>query len=294
MEDPVLPKQPLPVQIMGQGSQAVGLGNGDRDVQGGAAIPEHLLHRGQVGVEHRVAAGLKDAGLGGGDGLHGGAQELGVVQADVGEDRDLRGGDHVGGVEFAAHTRLQDHNVAALPVEPGQGDGSDQLKLGGQIRHGLGEGPDIVRDRGQCLPGDHFPVDLHPFPEVDHVGRDEQTGPIAGSGQDGGEGGGGAALAVGAHDVDVLGPQLGIPQPVHQLGNAAEPGHGALPGHRVDVLQSFFVSHRILQGGARCAPVFEIRDSRFGVRDSGSGGELSPGPAPACGERKSEGLRRRR
>ena len=84
-----------------------------------------------------MAAGLDDAGFGGGDLLHRIAQHRCVIQTDVGEHRRLRGGDHVGGVEFAAHAHLAHHDVAPFPREPCECHGRYQLKFRWMVGHAV-------------------------------------------------------------------------------------------------------------------------------------------------------------
>ena len=85
-------------------------------------------------VDHHVAVGLDDAGLGRGDLRHGAAQELGVVKTHGGDDGHLRRVDDVGGVQGAPHAHLQHHDVAPVALEVLHGDGGDELKLRGARR----------------------------------------------------------------------------------------------------------------------------------------------------------------
>ena len=121
-----------------------------RQVQGNAQtlapLADDLLHRGRLAVQHRLAAGLDDPGLGGGDFFNGIAQVLGVIQADVAEHGSLRDGDDIGGVKLAAHAHLAHHDVAVVPGKIGKGNGRDHFKLRGVRVQRIRQGADIGGD----------------------------------------------------------------------------------------------------------------------------------------------------
>ena len=116
-----------------------------------------------------MTAGLYDARLGGGDGLHRIPQHAGVVQTDVGEHGGFRRGDHIGGIEFTAHAHLAYHNIAHLPGKPGQADGRYQLKLRGGIRHAAGQRAQLLHQGAQGIVRDRCAVDLHTLIEAEDV-----------------------------------------------------------------------------------------------------------------------------
>ena len=106
-----------------------------------ACLPADSFHHApDAGIlipQDHGAAGLDDARLFGGDGLHSVAQDLGVIQTDAGDDRRLRRVDDVGGVQAAAKAHLQHHDVALCLLKEAEGDGRYQLKLGRGVRHGF-------------------------------------------------------------------------------------------------------------------------------------------------------------
>ena len=161
----------LPVQRMGERGESVHVHRVQRDAAGAASCGYDLRHRRRTGVQHRLAAGLDDAGLGGGDLLHGIAQIGHVIQTDVAQHGGLRRGDGVGGVELAAHAHLAHHDVALTPGKPCEGDGGHHLKLRGVVSHAVRQRPHLLRNGAQLLVGDGLTVHLHPLVEAKDVGR---------------------------------------------------------------------------------------------------------------------------
>ena len=190
-----------------------------------------------------MTAGLDDARLGGGDGLHRIPQHAGVVQTDVGEHGGFRRGDHIGGIEFTAHAHLAYHNIAHLPGKPGQADGRYQLKLRGGIRHAVSQRAQLLRQGAQGIVWDRCAVDLHTLIEAEDVRRSVQPRFIPGGAQHGGQHGAGAALAVGAGDVDILYVPLRMAKHTQQCIDTAEPRYAAPPVHLVDVRQHLIQRH---------------------------------------------------
>jgi len=97
--------------------------------------------------DHR-RPGLDDAGLLAGDVSDGRAGELGVVEADIGDDRDLRLGD-VGGVPSAKHADLENDHVHGGVGEVPEGGGGHRLEVGGaHTGHDLqaGDGCDLLAE----------------------------------------------------------------------------------------------------------------------------------------------------
>ena len=204
---------------------------------------EHRVRLWAAAVADHVAAGLDDAGLGGGDVRQRGAQKGGVVHAHGGEDGNLRHVDDVGGVQRAAQAHLQHHDVAGLLPEIQQGDGGDKLKFGGVLRHGLRRGADPLRQGGQGLVGDHLSVHLDALVKGHQVGRGVQPHPVSGGPENGRQTGAGAALAVGARHVDEFQPPLGVSQGVEQRPDAAQARLMLLPVEGVDIRDGFLTGH---------------------------------------------------
>ena len=201
-----------------------------------AALLHHGFHAVGGAVQHRVAAGLDDAALGGGDLLQCVAQHLRVVKADVAQHGSLGSADDVGGVELAAHAYLAHHDVAPAAGKPREGNGRDHLKLGGLLENAVGQRLDLLGDGAQLVVGDLLAVDLHPLVEADDVGRGVQAGAIARLPQHRGHHGAGGALAVGAGDVNKFQRPLRMTHLVQQGADTLQTGDAALPADGVDVM----------------------------------------------------------
>ena len=124
-----------------------------------------------------------------------------------------------------------------------QGDGGDELELGGGIGHGLGVGLDELGDLGKLAVGDVLPAHAHPLVEADNEGGGVQSHLVARLLQDGRQHGRGGALAVGAGDMDELQGVLGIAQSGGQLNGPLQPGAAALPAGGVDEIKGLGVGH---------------------------------------------------
>ena len=230
------PAEALAAEIVTQRHQYGRIGPIERNVLLAAEFLNDRADGGDVRIERGGAAGLEDARLGAGNGLHGAAKVFGVIQPDVGEDGGFRGGDHVRRVQLAAHSGFEHHDVRTLVGIPLQGNGGVQLKLRGRVCHRVGIGADEFRFGGKSLAGDHLAVDLHPLAEVDHPGGDKQAGLVTGLLQHRGQHGSGAALSVCTDDVNKFEPLFGVSEPPHQLRDPFQPGNGALPVDGGDVL----------------------------------------------------------
>ena len=68
-----------------------------------------------------------------------------MLQPDVGDDRRLRRGNDVGGVQPPAETDLDHDEVTAGLREPEKADGSHQLKLGRMLRKRVRRGEHAPR-----------------------------------------------------------------------------------------------------------------------------------------------------
>ena len=237
------PVEGLAVQRVGDGTEGVEIRHRQRSARSPAAGSHHLFHRRRAGVQHRMAAGLDDAGLGGGDGLHCAAEKRGMVQPDIGEGGHLRSGDDVGGVKFAAHAHLADHHVTVMAGEPGQADGRDQLELRRVIGHAVRQGLYFRYKSAEVIIGDRDAVDLHPLVEAADIGGGVEAGPVPGSLEDGGGHGTGAAFAVCSCNVDILYGALRVAQLVKQRVDAGQAGNAAPPVHPVDIVQCFVKRH---------------------------------------------------
>ena len=81
-------------------------------------------------VEDAVGTRLQDAGFFRGDLLDGIPKELGVVEPDVHDRADLRGGDDVRRVEATAHADLKHDEITVLLLKPAEGHRGDHLEVG--------------------------------------------------------------------------------------------------------------------------------------------------------------------
>ena len=205
------------------------------DVLFPADLLVHRFHRRGTAVHHSVAALLEDAGLGQRNLLHGIAQILRMIQADVGDHRHLGHFNDVGGIQRAAHAHFQHHDVALLAAEILEGDAGNQLEFRGGFLHGVRQGLDVLCHRSQIFIGNLHAVHLHPLMEAVDVRRGVQSRAVARLLQNGRGHGGGAALAVGARNVDKLQLFLGIPHFCQKGLGAAQSGNAALPADGMDI-----------------------------------------------------------
>ena len=233
----------LALQTVGNQTQVFKIRFGKTDILLPADFLENCLHTGASPVDHRVAAFFENAGLCPGDLLYGAAQNLDVVQADVGDDRHLRAGDHIGGVQRAAHTHLQNHDVAVVAAEVFKGDTADQLKLCGTFLHRLGKRLDPLGNFRQFFVGNGLAVDLHPLVEAVDVRRGVKAYPVAGFAQNVCAHCGGRAFAVGAGNVDIFQLVMGVSQLFQKGLGPAQAGNAALPAHGVDIFNGFVCGH---------------------------------------------------
>ena len=158
-----------------------------------------------------------------------------MVQADVGDDRDLRAGDDVGCVQQSAHAAFQYHNICPLAQVIDKGRGADNLKLGRGLCHRVGNGLDLVDDPLQIGIIDLLSAQLNALMEAVDVGGSEQPRPIARGIQNGGQHRCGAALAVGSGDVNEFQLILWVAQLLHQYADPVQTRYGALTEFAVDI-----------------------------------------------------------
>ena len=169
---------------------------------------------------HHHAFRLDDARLFSGYQGEGIPEHVGVVIADGGDDADFRSG-YVGSVQPSSQPRFQHLVVHGALLEMSQRQRRQQLK-GGQFAVSTGL-VDCLKLRfqpahqpGKSFFGNRLSVYLNPFPDTQQVGRSVQSGTVAGLIQDGGDHGGGAALALGSGDMDCLGRVLRVTEPGQQ------------------------------------------------------------------------------
>ena len=166
-----------------------------------------------------------------------------MLQADVGDDRRLRGRDHVGGVQAAAQTHLQHHDVTLLLQKELHAHRGHQLELGGGIGHPLRHLQHLLGEAAQDFIRDGCPVDLHPLVEAVKVGRGEQASAQPSLSQDGGCHGRGGPLAIGPGDVDEAQAALRIAQAGQQCLGTLQARLPAGPGPLMDQFNGFLSCH---------------------------------------------------
>ena len=241
----VFPVEHLSLERMRQQLQRIEVRLVQRHAELLAALLEHSLDRRLLAVDHGVATGLDDPGLGRGDLLQRIAQHLGVVESDVADHSRLRRQDHVRRVKFAAHADLADHDVAVLAGKILEAERRHHLKLRRPLEDGVGHGLDVLGQLADILVGDLLAVDLNALVEADQIRRGIQAGPVACLAQDGRDHRAGRALAVGAGHMDKFALPLGMAHHVEQGADALQPGDAPLPADLVNIMQSFVKSHKI-------------------------------------------------
>ena len=181
-------------------------------------------------VAHHRAARFDDARLSGGDIRQRRAQLLDVIHAQCRDHRAGRLFDDVGGIQRAAKSHLQHHDITLLLRKIEHAQCGDDLELGGHVLHGF------VRDL--------LPVDLDALVEPVDEGRGIQPHPVTGGLQAGSQHRRRTALAVRARHMDELQLFVRVAQCRQQGAGAGKPGLMPRPLHRVDVFHCLFVVHR--------------------------------------------------
>ena len=233
----------LPVETGREQRELRGVRDGKRDLLFCTDAGNDLPHLAVLTVEHSAAAGLEDAGFLRGDGGEGAAEDGGVLQPDVGDDRRLRRGNDVGGVQPPAETDLDHDEVTAGLREPEKADGGHQLKLGRMLRKRVRRGEHALREAVKRRIGDGRAVHLKALVEAVEVRRGEQSRAVSRRRENGGEHRGGRALAVRAGDVDEFEGFFGVSQRGEQSAGALQPRLAVSPCVGVDARGDVFSGH---------------------------------------------------
>ena len=162
-----------------------------------------------------------------------------MVQAQLGDDRRQRGGDHVGGVQPPAKTHLQHHQVASRLGEVKKGQGRDDFKFRRLVLHRLPHGPPLADQVGKGRVGDLLSPDTEALVEAVQMGRGVQADPIARLGQDGRQAGGNGAFAIGARHMDHGDLILRGTQPGQVSPHPVQAQAGTAPAHLLQPIQGF-------------------------------------------------------
>ena len=140
-----------------------------------------------------------------------------------------------------------------------EGRGGEDLEIGGPdpaaaaagglAVHRLDHRPDVGQQVGELSGRTGPAVDGDPFFHAFQVRRGEQPGPIAGRGEDGGQGGRGRALSLGAGDVDGGQVDVRVAQSREQLPHATEAELGQPVGHHPHPLVVDAIQQKLPRGG---------------------------------------------
>ena len=167
-----------------------------------------------------------------------------MVHAQCGDHRAGRLFDDIGGIQRAAKSHLQHHDIALLLRKIEHAQCGDDLELGGHVLHSVGGGLYLLYQRHQRLVRDLLPVDLDALVEPVDEGRGIQSHPVTGGLQAGSQHRRRAALAVCARYMDELQLFVRVAQCRQQGAGAGKPGLMPCPLHRMDVFHCLFVVHR--------------------------------------------------
>lgn len=216
-----------------------------RYAQAPARLPDHLLRLRLLPAEDGGAAGLEDAALLPGDPAECAPQLPGVLQAQLGDDRGLRGVDDVRRVQPAAQSHLQHDDPAPDPLKVPERHGRQPLEFRGRVRHLFRAGTDRLCGQAEVPVGDFRPIHLDPLVVPEQMRGGVQPRPVPGSGENGGEHRRDGAFSVGARHMDKTQISLRISQQAHQLPDAGQPQLAAPPVGPVEKGQRFLSVHAI-------------------------------------------------
>ena len=231
----------------------------NQGVAGRVSRAAHHGHRiGLLRPGHHRRARLDDAGFFGSNPGNGRAEPSGVVEPDAAYDRDVRRINDVRGVEPAAQTYFQYHNLASDLGKVRKRYSGHQLELRGVVtgfhRYPLCMFAHLKRDAPQVVKRNVLPVNADALLEALNVGAGKPSRLIAGGLQDARKVSSRAALAVRAGDVHEAQRILRTAQALEQVANAVEPQTRGLPARVVDVgdrVERFGIE-RLAGGGSGC------------------------------------------
>ena len=258
------------------GEADVGADHGERRADLRRARPD----RGEPGLDgpgHRLVAGLDDRRLLARDLRDRLAEEILVVERDVGHRCDAEI-EHVGAVEAAAEADLADEHLRIRLARGEDARGGEHLEPGRLqlVGQGLGGLPDASDQCPELGLGEGCTVANDPFAVRDQVRAGQQHGAMAGGAADGIDGGAHRALAVRARDQRAAEPDVRVAERRKQRSSAFEPWHDAAPRDRVEGRHGAGVGGR---GHAQCQASF--------IASPGSGRVTSRRSAPIQARRRS-------
>jgi len=193
---------------------------------------DHAAGRWLLGTRHDRPPTFDDPRLLAGDLRDGITEQLTVVEADAGDDREKRAHD-IGGIEASPETRFEDSDIHTRPREVDEGQGCDDLKPGdtagnavaGHSIEGLDGGPHDSGRRGKVGRRDGSAIHADPLLERMHMRRHVAACAIPSLLEDRGEHRDGGALALRAGHMNNRHPPVRVadgreqsPHPVKAKG----------------------------------------------------------------------------
>src|SRR5690348_5237629 len=196
-----------PAGLVSAGGDGGNVGNGadgaGTEFQGGFA--DHVIGSGVLGQGDDHAAGMSDSGLLAGNFGDGIAEKFLVVERNVDYDRN-HGLNNIGCIQTAAHADFEHRDIHLSLGELLEGDGGQHLKktgMPGQLAgrdQTVGSLFDAIMQSGERGVTNFFAVNANALVQADQVGLSVERGAVPGGPQNGSQGSGGRALAIGAGD----------------------------------------------------------------------------------------------
>ena len=103
-----------------------------------------------------------------------------MIQIDAGNGRHQGIVHPLAGVVFSAHAGFQHRQITLFLIEPQQCRRGNRGELYRLLIQRFSGSTYLTCHLFQHIRRDHLAVDLHPLPEIQHIGRDGQPGPIPG------------------------------------------------------------------------------------------------------------------
>ena len=209
----------------------------------GAGAADDLHDLRYILITDHIGALFYDPALITGDLRKGVSQVFGMLQANVGNDRRLRGIYDICRIKGAAETDLQDDNITLFLPEILHSDRRDQLEMSRVFLHGVGDLRHLLRDPAQGFLFDIFPAVPDPLPEILNIGRGIKACRIPGLPEDALDHRAGTPLAVAAGHMDKTQVFLRIAQALQQLPGPGQPQLPLTPAICIKIIKCLFDRH---------------------------------------------------
>ena len=209
----------------------------------GAHGAVHRVHRRAYRVCDGGRAGLENARLFRGDLRQRIAENGGMLQPDVRNDRRLRRADNVRCVEPPAETDLQHHRIAPLLGKVPKRHRGEDFKLRGRVLHAVRGGFHRFGGAAERRIGYVRAVNAEALVHAHKMRGRIKPRFVSRGAQDRGEHRAGRAFAVRPGDVYIFQRVLHIAQPVHQLAHPLQPQTAALPVGAMNERERFVKLH---------------------------------------------------